>query len=136
MLAVVQDEQNQPAVKRGADRVNSWTTRPLTDVSCCGDRRTHPRGIRDRRQLDQPYPVGVAVEQVGREVKGEPRLSAAARAGQRQQACRLETLNRACELALSSNERRGLRGKVVWSRVETAEWREAVRQTIDDELID
>src|SRR6267378_770630 len=66
----------------------------------------------------------------------KPRLTTSTWAGQRQQPRRLKALNCTRELTLSSNERRRLRGKVVWGRIKAPQRGEAVGQPADDELID
>src|ERR1700694_4870825 len=124
-----------PAAERRADRVHRRATGTFTDVHRSRDCWTHAGGIRDRRKLDEPHPVRIAVEQIGGEAWGQPRLSATARTGQRQYPSCFEALLCAGEFALPSNERRRLHRKVVWSGLKTAQWGAALRQPVNQELI-
>jgi hypothetical protein len=50
-----------------------------------GDRGRHQRWIADRRQRDEMHSIRELVDHHGRQLDGQPRFAAAARAGQREQ---------------------------------------------------
>jgi hypothetical protein len=67
-------------------------------------------------QLDEPDPIGIAVEEVGRHLEGEAGLPGAAHAGDRQQASRLEQTLDLGQLGAAPDEGRELGWQVVPGR--------------------
>ena len=83
VLAVIEEQQELALAERRADLINDGPPRLFTDVHGRGNCPRNACRIGDGRQLDQPHPIGITVEDSGGEVEGEPGLAAAARTGQR-----------------------------------------------------
>ena len=108
------------------------------------DGRGHEGRVGQRRQVDEPDPVGEGVEQLGRRLQRQARLADAARPGQRQQPgpragsvrSRAEQRRRPRQLVSPTEERRRLGREVGQSTVERVERREGGGQAGGDQLGD
>ena len=85
MLAVIQHQQHLPASQHPGQRISHRHPRPLVYPQRRRHRRRHPRRIRDRRQLNQPHPVGEPVSHPPGYLTGQPGLTHPARPGHRHQ---------------------------------------------------
>ena len=85
VLAVVEHEQRPAGGEIGARGLELRHARQRTHPQRLRDRRPDQPLVSQRRQLDPPAAVGVAVQGLGGGLQREPRLAAAARAGQGQQ---------------------------------------------------
>ena len=109
MLAVVQDQQQPPLGQLPGQRDLGRPGLGQRHVEHRRDRLGHQLGTRQRRQLDHVDAVGIAVDQPGRGLVGEPGLAGAAGAGQGEQPGAAEGLADLGELAPAADEGRLLR---------------------------
>src|SRR5262245_40458925 len=92
--------------------------------------------LRLSRQIDEEHAAGERVENLCRDVEGEPRLAAAADACDGQQALRAEELAQCGALLLATDERRALHRQIVGECIERPQRGELVTQIRRSELPD
>ena len=113
MLAVVQNQQHLLGSEVVRERLGQRAARLLANAQGGGHRLWHERRIRQRRQLHQPHTVFEPFHQLARRRQSQPRLAAAARAGERQQAAILQQPLYLGQLLLPSDEAGELQRQVV-----------------------
>jgi hypothetical protein len=74
------------------------------------------RAIADRRQINEPRAVAVAVEHIARDLQRQPCLAQAADPGQREESGSIQECLGILDLALAADKRRELLGQVVRRR--------------------
>ena len=121
MLAVVQDEQQPPLGQLPGQRDLGRPRLGQRHVQHRRDRLRHQLGTRQRRQLDDVDAVGIAVDQPGRGLVGQPGLARAARAGQGQQPGAAKRLADLGQLAPAADEGRLLRPQAFLDAVSAGE---------------
>ncbi len=97
-------------------------------------RLRHEVGIRQAREFDQPHAIRKRVEQVGGDLQREPRLAAAAGAGQREQPGLAQQRLHFRDFLFAADEARQLLRQVVGRRVQRAQRRERALQFAGHEL--
>ena len=118
VLEVVQDDQ-EPAVPQVMNQMLGQ--RPplrIRQPDALGDRRENQPGIPDRRQPDEVHPIGIIARHARGELDAQPRLAAAARPGQRQQAAPFQEQPRVRQLPLPADETRQRPGQPARTAVE------------------
>ena len=135
MLEVVEQEQ-QPPVAQMAGKSVAGVTTAVGDAEGPSNGRQDEAGIRERRQADEEDSVGEVVEELGRNLCGQPRLARAAgpRQGDDPRVRPAEELRHLPDLALAADERRRLERQVRRAGLETARRWELAFQVRDDEL--
>ena len=113
VLAVVEHDQDVLRDQGVEQGLQGRPARLRDDPERSGDGRRHRLRIGDRGQFDQPHPVAAAVEQIGGDLQTQPRLAAAARAGQRDHARGIHQGADRGQLAGASDERGELGREVV-----------------------
>ena len=110
VLEVVEHEQELPVAQVPAKILSELlAARPLNVKDPC-DGRQDELGIRKRREPDEENAVGEVVQQVGRNLQGQPRLARSSGAGQGEHSDvgLLQHSGHLTHLALAADERRRL----------------------------
>ena len=81
-FTVVQDEQQRHGSQVVGQRFSQGTGRLLGYVESCGHAVGHEPRIGKRGQFDEPYPIGVLLKGIGRDLKGQSRLATTPRSGE------------------------------------------------------
>ena len=115
MLAVVH-QYEQPTVREvGHHGVERGDTGLLPELEHARDGGQDERALRQRRQLDEPHSIGMVADRRRRELDGQTRLPASARAHQGKEAGRLEQPPDLGHLTSAPDEGRQAGGEVVRS---------------------
>ncbi len=114
LLAVVQDQQQQPVLDVSRERLAHGVSRAFLDTEDGRHRLRYQTGIGERRQFHQPYSVREVVDHVGSHLQRQSRLADAAHADQRKQPCAAQRPPDFGELAFATDKRRDLLRKIVW----------------------
>ncbi len=104
VLAVVHHEQQLTSSEIRCQRRGERLRPMLADAERPRHRRGHQRRLGQRRQLDQPDPVGEPVPDLGRDTQRQARLAHPRRTGQRHQPVGLEQPGEIRHLPLASDE--------------------------------
>ena len=123
MLAVVQDQEQVPAADDPGQLGGTVIRSPQPGLHRVGDGGRHLGGITEGGQLRQPHAVGVLAGPAGGGVQRQPRLAAAARSGQRDQAGAFGQRGQFGQLGVAWYEAGQLDRQVVPAGVQGARWR-------------
>ena len=82
MFTAVNEEENVPGSQVVRQRFGHGTVRLFRDVEGRGDAVWHECRIRERCQFDEPYSVGVLLQEIGRHLEGQARLATTPRSGE------------------------------------------------------
>ena len=134
LLEVVEHEQDALLAEIAEQRLASG----FVDPQRLRRSRYDERRIEDRSQRHEEDTGGERLDQLGRDLEREARLSRSSRSRQRDDACigLTDELTQLLDLSLAAEERRRLGGKVRRPVVERSKWRELGGQAVDDELVE
>ena len=113
MLAVVEDQQQLARLEIGAERLHDRTARLFADAEHLRGLARDKRAVANRRQIDEPRAVAVAVEHIARDLQRQPRLAQAADSGQREQSGSSQESLGILDFALAADKRRELLRQVI-----------------------
>ena len=136
VLAVVEEQEQLLGAQVVDERVERGLPGLRLDPQGAPDLRDHEICVAERRELDQPGAVALAIEAIRRSLQREPRLAGAAHADQRHQATGRQEPRDVRQLPLAPNERGDLEREVRGMRRGGAQRRELAPQSRRDELVD
>ena len=116
VLAVVEHAEQALARNRLGERLDDGLARFFGDTQHEGDDVGHAPLVCERRQLHEPDAVGKFTHQLARHLQRQPRLSGAARAGERDQARDGEQRLQLRDLVFAADEGAEGRGQIVAAR--------------------
>ena len=134
VLAVVDHQQQLSAGQRRSDGLDEGNVSLRCDAKRGGDRRWHRVRVAQRRELDQPDPVGELTRDLGTHLERKPRLSDSANAGQRDQPVAPHELGDFADEFFPSDHGAELLRQVSGERVDTAQDREVRPQALGEDL--
>ena len=136
MLAVVEDQQQLARLEIGAERLHDRAARLFADAEHLRGLARDKRAVADRRKIDEPRAVAVAVEHVARDLQRQPRLAQPADPGQREQSGSSQESLGILDFALAADKRRELLRQVVRRRFQRAQRRERLPKARMQQLVD
>ena len=128
VLAVIEDQQQLLALEPLRNRLVDPAALLLAHAQRLGDDAGDQFRIADRREVDEPHAIGIAIEQLRADLHRQPRLANATRANQREQAVTVEQFFDLGDVVLAADEAGGLNRKIVGQRIERAQRRKLVRK--------
>ena len=136
VLAVVEDDQQRVLAQVLAQALGDGLAGVLADTQHVTRGVGNQRWVANRREVDEPHTVGIAVQHVGGDLQRKPGLAEAAHAEERQQPRSIEEPLRLGELGLAPDERCRLLRQVVGRRLERAERGKILAQFGVQQLVD
>ena len=112
VLAIVEDEQEAPPAERRRHPLGRLRGGGEREPERDRDGDRHQPGIRERRELGDPHPVGEARELLPRDLQAQPRLADAAGADQRDEPVSSQHLRHLRERSRAADQIRGRRWEV------------------------
>ena len=136
LLEVVEHQQHGLVTQVILERLQQRAVRRLADPQGGSDGRRHQALVGDGSQLDEEDAIGVLTQAFGGHLQRQSGLAGATRAGERDQAGRVDQLAHRGDLRVPAHEARQLQRQVVGMGVQGADRREVPLQAGDLELVD